>query len=51
MDIVERHEHGLFTRQFPQDTEESSRDGARLWISVRLDEEERAFERASLRTR
>ena len=51
MDIVERDEHGLFTRQFPKDAEESSRDGARLWIGLRLDEEERALERASLRTR
>jgi hypothetical protein len=52
MDIVERDEHGLFARQLSEDAEESSRDGARLrWISLRLGEEERALERASLRTR
>ena len=28
VDIVERDEHGLFTRQLPKDAEESSRDGA-----------------------
>ena len=50
VDIIERDKHGLFTRQFPKDAEESSRDGARLWIGLRLDEEERALERASLRT-
>jgi hypothetical protein len=51
VDIVERDKHGLFTRQFPQDAEESSRNGARLWIGLRLDEKERSLERASLRPR
>jgi hypothetical protein len=52
MDIFERDEHGLFTRQLSEDAEETSRDGARLrWISLRLGEEECALERASLRTR
>jgi hypothetical protein len=50
VDIVKRHKHGLFTRQFPQDAEESSRNGAWLWIGLRLDEEERSLERATLRS-